>query len=255
MPKSSPWKGYFLFCRSPSGGAAEENKDLFLDIYLMSRLTLSIHKVRTDEEGNPTLLRALLWRGHLMWHVDSIVWVATWDHPNFFQNLAGLRGEVRKELEHRGDVWKNILGIHTGDVCWPLDPSVALSQEIFKLDDEQKVEAAAMRPVIHCGGYKGISFLAVPEEGETQKDPSYRALLYDLLPLPPREQLEKSLFSCAYFGKNLFVVAKHLRHMAINSSLRQKLSGVGGLYRSNVAGGLNNREACWPEGLGVIQYR
>ncbi|MDO8482871.1 MAG: hypothetical protein Q7S86_03575 [bacterium] len=217
----------------------------------MSRLTLSIHKVRTDADGNPTLLRALLWNGYLTWHVDSILWVATWDHPNFFQNLAGLRKEVARELEHRGDVWKNILGIHTGDACWPLDPSLALSQEIFKLDDVQRVEVAAMHPITHCGGYKGLSCLVAPDDGDGAN--GARALLYDMLPLPPAEQVVKALVSCACFGTNLFRVAAQLRESVIGIAMSQKLSNVRGLYSGGER--LNNREACWPEGLGVIRYQ
>lgn len=220
----------------------------------MSRLTLSIHRVRVDEQGNPTLLRALLWKGYLTWHVDSILWVATWDHPNFFQNISGLRGEVRKELEHRGDVWRNILGIHQKNVaCWPLDPSVPLAPGIFELDDERKVEVAAMHPITHCGGYKGLSCLVVPEQGDAEKGPSCQALLYDLLPLPPPEQVAKALVSCACFGTNLFRVATQLRESVIGAAVWQKLGNVSGLFGGGER--LNNREACWPEGLGVIRYQ
>ena len=203
-------------------------------------ISVSVHKIPNSEN-----LRAFLWNGRVA-KSDSMVMVAESSHGNIFVSLRQLSETIKEWWERNKK--PNVLGLnpHIFDLdqnpepCWLLNPELASVSKVSELETETR------RHIVHCGGYKGLCCLIFGERGSVYEDRCYRAVLYEVLPMPPLEQTVGALRNCSFFGPNLFVAAEELERMLRSSSR---------ITTSPKVAGIDDESPCWPEGLGAIQFK
>lgn len=200
-------------------------------------LSLSIHKgcfpksrTNTGETPDDQVLRAILWNGRVAKHSASILWVAEYSHQNVFELLRALKLSAKEWSAFHGKCF--VEGIDSDACCWPIESlDTSLS--------DQELEYSTRNHVVHCGGYKGLLCAVKPSKGVLT------AKLYDVLPFPPADEVKGTIINCSFWSPNVFSVAEELRVMAKASARRQGIPAVLGL---------DDKEACWPEGFGLKRF-
>ncbi len=195
-------------------------------------LSVSIHEIPKSEN-----LRAFLWNGRIA-KSDSMLMVAEFVHQNIFASLRALRESVKEWAGRNGK--PHVLAISDSSPCWPINAAQVSVSEVRNLEIETK------RHITDCGGYKGLHCLVFRDADGVSGEPKHRAVVYDVLPLPPPEKRTRALIDCSFWSGNLFDAAEELQTMARASARRQNISTVIGL---------GDEKPCWPEGLGEMRFQ
>jgi len=195
-------------------------------------VSLSIHRGRflsckSDKFLENESFRAFMWNNFIPKH-DDILWVAEFSHRNIFELVKEFKRSAKDWSALHGDC--SIMGIDDDSPCWPIDSSLVHLPA-------QELDIETRRQIVHCGGYKGL--LGAVRQ---QSDLSYQIQVYDVLPLPSHEEVAGALVNCSCWSQSIFSAVEQLRIMAQASARRLGILKVTGL---------DDDEACWPEGFGL----
>lgn len=192
--------------------------------------SLSIHlglfpDYNSGASANVEAFRAFLWNDFIPKHGDTL-WIAEFSHENIFELLSGLKRSAKEWSTLHGEC--HIMGIDDDSPCWPIDSSVAHLPS-------QELDLEVRRQIVRHGGFRGFhgAIKSRPEGG-------HQISVYNVLPLPPHEEVRDALICCSYWSGSAFNAAEQLHVMAKAGARRLGIPNVSGL---------DDVEACWAQGF------